>query len=274
MSEARARDAVRAAPRAGLARTLWRIGFPRVRPLLGVAVLLIAWELTAAFQLIDPVLLPTPLLAFTTLVKALLHGALLHDLYKTLYRTVVSFLIGSGIAIPLGVMLGSTEGVYRSVEFPIEFFRATPASSLFPLFLILFGVGDTTKIAVGAFGAAIVILFNVAYGVINARKTRVLAARVMGAGFWRTLIDVYLWESLPQTLVGMRNGVSIALVVIIVAEMFVGSTDGLGYRLYQAQMMIDAPMMYATIFLTGALGYVLNWFFVLIERNFVHWSGK
>lgn len=261
-------------PRPDLARALWLIGFPRIRPLLGVAVLVAAWWLTSAFKLIDPVLLPSPVLAATTLAKALVGGGLAQDLYKTIYRTVMSFLIGSGIAIPLGVMLGSTENVYRSVEFPIEFFRATPASALFPLFLVLFGVGDATKIAVGAFGAAIVILFNVAYGVINARKTRVLAAQVMGAGFWRTLIDVYLWESLPQTLVGMRNGVSIALVVIIVAEMFVGSTDGLGNRLYQAQMMLDAPMMYATIFLTGALGYCLNWIFVLVERNFVHWSGK
>lgn len=257
-----------------LARRLWDQAFPRLRPVLGVAVLLAIWWLAAGFELIDPVLLPTPVLAFTTLVDALFHGTLALDLLKTLYRTVMSFAIGCGIAIPLGVMLGSTESVYRSVEFPIEFFRATPASSLFPLFLILFGVGDHTKIAVGAFGATIVILFNVAYGVINARKTRVLAAHVMGAGFWRTLVDVYLWESLPQTLVGMRNGVSIALVVVIVAEMFVGSTDGLGNRLYQAQMMLDAPMMYATIFLTGALGYGLNWVFVLVERNFVHWSGK
>jgi NitT/TauT family transport system permease protein len=262
-----------APPRATPAR-LGAVLLQRLRPMLGVAVLIAIWWVAAGFQLIDPILLPTPSLAFTTLIDALFHGTLTLDLYKTIFRTVVSFAIGCGIAIPLGVILGSTESVYRSVEFPIEFFRATPASSLFPLFLILFGVGDHTKIAVGAFGAAIVILFNVAYGVINARKTRVLAAHVMGAGFWRTLVDVYLWESLPQTLVGMRNGVSIALVVIIIAEMFVGSTDGLGNRLYQAQMMLDAPMMYATIFLTGALGYALNWLFVLVERNFVHWSGK
>jgi NitT/TauT family transport system permease protein len=263
-----------AAPGAAPATKLGTAVLQRLRPMLGVAVLVAIWWVAAGFQLIDPVLLPTPAQTFATLVDALVHGTLALDLCKTIYRTVVSFAIGCGIAIPLGVMLGSSENVYRAVEFPIEFFRATPASSLFPLFLILFGVGDHTKIAVGAFGAAIVILFNVAYGVINARKTRVLAAHVMGAGFWRTLTDVYLWESLPQTLVGMRNGVSIALVVIIVAEMFVGSTDGLGNRLYQAQMMLDAPMMYASIFLTGALGYGLNWIFVLVERNFVHWSGK
>jgi len=246
----------------------------RIRPFLGVAVLLAIWWLAAYLEVIDPVLLPTPVATLAALVDALVHGTMAHDLARTVWRTVLSFLIGCAFAIPLGVILGSTEGLYRSVEFPIEFFRATPASSLFPLFLIIFGIGDSTKIAVGAFGAAIVILFNVAYGVMNARKTRVMAARVMGAGFWRVLIDVHVWESLPQTLVGMRNGISLALVVIVVAEMFVGSTDGLGNRLYQAQMMIDMPMMYATIFLTGAVGYALNWCFVLVERNFVHWSGK
>ena len=114
----------------------------RLRPLFGVAILVAIWWVAAGFELIDPILLQTPSLAFLTLIDALFHGTLALDLYKTIYRTVVSFAIGCGIAIPLGVMLGSTEKIYRAVEFPIEFFRATPASSLFPLFLILFGVGD------------------------------------------------------------------------------------------------------------------------------------
>ena len=128
------------------------------------------------------------------------------------------------IAIPLGIVLGSSERLYRSLEFVIDFFRSTPASAMFPLFLVLFGVGDETKISVAAFGAALVILFNVAYGVMNARKTRLLAAKVMGASRLRVLIDVMLLESLPQTFVGLRNGVSLALVIIVVAEMFIGST--------------------------------------------------
>ena len=78
-------------------------------------------------------------------------------------------------------MLGSSVRLYRSLEFVIDFFRSTPASAMFPLFLVLFGVGDETKISVAAFGAILVILFNVAYGVMNARKTRLLAAKVMGA---------------------------------------------------------------------------------------------
>ena len=125
-----------------------------------------------------------------------------------------------------------------------------------------------------AFGAALVILFNVAYGVMNARQTRLLAARVMGANKLQTLRDVMFWESLPQTFVGLRNGVSLALVIVIVAEMFIGSTDGLGHRLVEAQMLFRRPEMYAAVFAAGALGYALNWGSLLVEKRIVHWGGK
>src|SRR5262249_36652718 len=141
-------------------------------------------------------------------------------------RTITSTAIAAVIAIPLGILLGSSEKVYRSVEFLIDFFRSTPASAMFPLFLVLFGVGDRTKIAVAAFGAVLVILFNVAYGVMNARKTRLLAAKVMGASRSRVLFDVMLKESLPQTFVGLRNGVALALGIIVVAGMVIRSSGG------------------------------------------------
>ena len=178
------------------------------------------------------------------------------------------------IAIPLGILLGSSERLYRSVEFLIDFFRSTPASAMFPLFLVLFGLGEFSKISVAAFAAWLVIVFNVAYGVMNARKTRLLAARVMGASKLRVLFDVMLLESLPQTFVGLRNGVSLALVIIVVAEMFIGSVDGLGQRVFEAQQLFDMPGMYAAIFAAGALGYTLNLLFLLIERRFVHWAGR
>jgi ABC-type nitrate/sulfonate/bicarbonate transport system permease component len=243
-------------------------------PLVGVAILLAIWGLTTALRLVDPVLLPSPLATFRTLWEGMLSGKLGVDFLKTVMRTISSTAIAAVIAIPLGILLGSSEKLYRSVEFLIDFFRSTPASAMFPLFLVLFGVGDRTKIAVAAFGAALVILFNVAYGVMNARKTRLLAAKVMGASRARVLFDVMLLESLPQTFVGLRNGVSLALVIIVVAEMFIGSTDGLGQRVFEAQQLFDMPGMYAAIFAAGALGYTLNLLFLLIERRFVHWAGR
>jgi sulfonate transport system permease protein len=242
-------------------------------PVVGVVGLVAIWSLVTWRQWVDPVLLPSPIATFDSLWRGM-QGALGFDFLKTVYRTAAATLIATVIAIPLGIVLGSSERLYRSLEFVIDFFRSTPASAMFPLFLVLFGVGDETKIAVAAFGAILVILFNVAYGVMNARKTRLLAAKVMGASRWRVLFDVMLLESLPQTFVGLRNGVSLALVIIVVAEMFIGSQDGLGHSVFEAQQLFDMPRMYAAIFAAGALGYGLNLLFLLIERRFVHWSGK
>jgi NitT/TauT family transport system permease protein len=242
-------------------------------PIVGVAGLLVIWSLATWRQWVDPVLLPSPILTFKAMWAGM-HGSLGFDFVKTVYRTAAATVIASVIAIPLGILLGASEKIYRSLEFVIDFFRSTPASAMFPLFLVLFGVGDETKISVAAFGAALVILFNVAYGVMNARKTRLLAAKVMGASRLRVLFDVMLLESLPQTFVGLRNGISLALVVIVVAEMFIGSQDGLGHSVFEAQQLFEMPRMYAAIFAAGVLGYGLNLMFLLVERRFVHWTGK
>ena len=242
-------------------------------PLIGVAGLIAIWYLAVWVRIVDPVLLPSPQATFAAMVKGM-GGRLGFDFAKTVERTFYATAIAAVVAIPLGVFLGSNEKLYRSVEFVVDFFRSTPASAMFPLFLVLFGVGNWTKILVASFGAALVILFNVAYGVMNARKTRLLAAKVMGASPLRVLTDVMVLESLPQTFVGLRNGVSLALVIVVVAEMFIGSTDGLGHRVFEAQQLFDMPDMYAAIFAAGALGYGLNLLFLLIEKRFVHWSGK
>jgi ABC-type nitrate/sulfonate/bicarbonate transport system permease component len=251
-----------------------RKAFDPFLPVLGVIGLIALWYLAVWIRIVDPVLLPSPTDTFQAMYKGLAGGRLSFDFVKTVERTILATVIAAAIAIPLGIFLGASERLYRSVEFVVDFFRSTPASAMFPLFLVLFGVGNETKISVAAFGAALVILFNVAYGVMNARKTRLLAAKVMGASRLQVLTGVVLLESMPQTFIGLRNGVSLALVIIVVAEMFIGSTDGLGHRVFEAQQLFNMPDMYAAIFAAGALGYGLNLLFLIIERYFVHWSGK
>ena len=248
--------------------------FALLTPAYGALGFIFIWWLVAFMQLIDPVLLPSPQASAKAMWTGIFQGNLLADVRVTITRTLLSFTIATLICVPLGLILGSSIKLYQSLEFVIDFFRSTPASALFPLFLVILGVGESTKIAVAAFGAGLLILFNTAYGVMNARKVRQAAAYVMGASKTRVLVGVTLLESLPQTFIGMRSGVSFALVIVIVAEMFIGSTDGLGQRVINAQMIFNMPEMYATIFSAGVLGYGLNLFFILIERHFVHWGGK
>jgi len=246
----------------------------RLLPLIGPLALFMVWDLVVRLQLVSPVLLPTPSATIVALVKGMAGGPLLADFLSSLNRTVQAFLMAGVIGVPLGVLLGSNEKAYRSVEFLVDFFRSTPSSALIPLFLMIFGVTDMNKIAIAAFAAVLVILFNSAYGVINARKQRVMAARVMGASRWQIFKDVLIWESLQPTFVGLRSGVSMALVIVIVAEMFIGSDSGLGNRIINAQQVLNVREMYAAILAAGALGYVLNILFLVLEKRVVHWSGR
>ena len=246
----------------------------RLLPLVGPALLFIVWDIVVRAGWVKVILLPMPSATIATLVTGLAGGPLLTDFLVTLWRTLQAFLIAAAAGVPLGVLLGSNERAYRSVEFLIDFFRSTPSSALIPLFLLIFGVSDINKVAIAAFGALLIVLFNSAYGVINARKQRIMAAKVMGASRWRIFKDVLIWESLQPTFVGLRSSVSMALVIVIVAEMFIGSDNGLGHRIIDSQQVLNVKSMYASILAAGALGYALNVVFLLLEKRIVHWSGR
>ena len=98
-------------------------------PIVGVVGLIVVWYLAVWFQVVDPVLLPSPTNTFWAFWKGMNGGALAFDFLKTVQRTTISTLIAAAIAIPLGIFLGSSERLYRSVEFIIDFFRSTPASA-------------------------------------------------------------------------------------------------------------------------------------------------
>jgi NitT/TauT family transport system permease protein len=262
------------APNAASRSVPQKFPWTSVLPVLGPLALFIVWDLVVRLGFIKAILLPTPLDTLAALVTGLAGGPLLMDFAVTVKRTLEAFAIAAVLGVPLGVLLGSNERAYRSVEFLIDFFRSTPSSALIPLFLLIFGVSDVNKVAIAAFGALLIVLFNSAYGVMNARKQRIMAAKVMGATRWQVFKDVLIWESLQPTFVGLRSAVSMALVIVIVAEMFIGSDNGLGHRIIDAQQVMNVKSMYAAILAAGVLGYTLNVLFLVIERRVVHWSGR
>ncbi|MFH1983431.1 MAG: ABC transporter permease subunit [Pseudomonadota bacterium] len=239
----------------------------------GPILLIGVWWVAYAGELVDPNLLPSPFATISDTWANLLSGDILKDFWSTLLLVSKAFIFAAIFGVPAGIAVGANQNIYRSIEFVIDFFRSTPATAMFPLFLLLFGLGDFSKIAVAAFSAWLIIVFNVAYGVMNARKTRILAARSMGASSIRIFSDVIFYETLPQTFVGLRTAVSLTLVVIIVAEMFIGAMDGLGHRIIDAQISYQLTDMYGSILVAGAMGYGLNYFFLMIEKIIVHWSG-
>lgn len=251
-----------------------RLDWGGALPLVGPVVLLLIWDWVVRFGFIKPILLPAPIDTLLTLINGMTGPLLFPHFLVTLERTLYAFAIATSIGMPLGIALGSNERAYRSVEFVIDFFRSTPASALIPLFLLIFGINNINKVAIAAFGAFLIVIFNCAYGVINARKQRVAAAKVMGASPWQIFKDVLFWESLQPSFVGLRSAVSMALVIVVVAEMFIGSENGLGHKIIDAQQVMNVRVMYASIMAAGILGYALNVLFLALEKRIVHWSGR
>jgi ABC-type nitrate/sulfonate/bicarbonate transport system permease component len=245
-----------------------------LRAMVGPLALFLIWWAAFELKLVSPRLLPSPVGTVQSLVQSIADGSMLVDFGYTVTRTFYAFAIASLLGIPLGIVAGADARIYASLEFLVDFFRSTPATAMFPLFLLIFGLGDVSKVAVAAFAAFLIVFFNVAYGVMNARQTRMLAAKVMGASRAQVFRDVLFYEALPQTFIGLRTAVSLALVVIIVAEMFIGSDNGLGHRIIDMQIVFNLKQMYATILMTGVLGYGLNLLFLLTERKLVHWAGR
>ena len=258
-------------------RTRARIILPSVDhflPLIGVVAFFALWEAVCAAHVVRAVLLPGPIATLTYLAQALVTGTLLADTFVTLERTLEAFAIGAILGVPFGVAFGSNVRLYRSVEFVVDFFRSTPASALIPLFILFFGISDINKVAIAAFSVFLIVMFNSAYGVMNARRNRILAAKVMGASSFAIFRDVLVFESLPQTFIGLRNGISTALVIVVVAEMFIGSDQGLGHRIIEGEQILHVTDMYASILIAGLLGYALNVLFVILDRRLIHWNGK
>jgi len=169
--------------------------------------------------------------------------------------------------------LGSFKDIYEYLEWFIDFFRSVPVSAMFPLFLIFFGFGDRSKIAMAAWATGFILLVNTIHGVWSTKENRKIMALTKRATKSQILTKITLPETLPFIFAGMRIGISWNLIVVIVAEMFIGTQYGLGHIIYDASIIFDTPMVIAGIMIIGSIGLIVNSLIVFIEKRTIHWKG-
>lgn len=243
--------------------------------LLGPMIFLLAWWLVCALRLASPLLIPSPLqVARAFFELTFISGEIWVDCTVTVRRMLIGLFLSALIGIPAGILMGSFPRFSRSVEFLLDFFRSIPAIALFPLFLLVMGIGDGSKLALVTYGCSLIIIVNTSYGVSHAPRLRRLVGRVFGMKRGAVLWKIVLPDALPQIVVGLRTALSLALVLVVVSEMFFGTSRGLGHRIYEYHLVFDVPEMYAAIAWAGILGYTFNKLFMVAERRFVHWTGR
>jgi len=235
--------------------------------------LLAIWVLLTSLGMVDAIFLPTPWSVIGSIARGLIAGSLAKDTFITVGRSLAGFFVAAAIGVPLGLLVGRIKPLAYATQPTIDFFRSIPATALFPLFLFFFGIGDKAKIAIVVYACSLIVLVNTAYGAMQVKRMRILCAQVMGAGrfdiFWKIIIP----ESSPGIFAGLRIALSLSFVLIVVTEMFIGTTVGLGYQIMNAQMVYRTSDMYASIVLAGIVGYLANRSLLSVEARVLHWVG-
>lgn len=236
--------------------------------------ILFIWWLISAFKLVNAFYLPGPLETIREVFDLFAAGMIVPDIAATLERVILSFVIAAMIGLPLGLILGINRKFYKSFEFLIDFFRSIPPIAIFPLFVLIFGVSDQTKIAIAGFASCLIIIINTAHGLMHSKPSRILAAKMMGARKFQIFCSIMFWESLPQTLLGFKTAISFSLIYIVATEMFIGTNVGIGYRIIDFQYTYNVKGMYAMILTVGVIGYFGNFIFQFLENHYLHWTNK
>lgn len=234
---------------------------------------LIVWEAASRAGLFSPVVMPAPSAVAAkwwaylmplqaqepgqTTLQWLFSGELIHDAYSSLYRVVVGFLIGAGLALPIGLLMGATPRIYTLLNPLVQILRPIPPIAYIPLAILWFGLGNPPSFFLIAIGAFFPVLMNTIAGVRQVDGIYIRAARNLGVNQWTMFTRVMLPAATPYILAGVRIGIGTAFIVVIVSEM-IAVNDGLGFRILEAREFMWSDKIIAGMITIGFLGLAID----------------
>ncbi|GAA3140579.1 ABC transporter permease [Planomonospora alba] len=235
-----------------------------------LAVLAALWESLPRLEVVDPTFLTPLSQVLAAWWDLLLSGQLVEHLQASLLRSLAGFTLAVAVTVPLGLLIGWYRPVAELLDPVLELFRNTAALALLPVFTLVLGLGETSKVSIIVYACAWPILLNTIAGVRGVDPLLVKSARSMGLPPLRLFQKVILPAAVPTVFTGVRLAGAASILVLIAAEM-VGAKAGLGYLINAAQFNFRVPDMYAGIITISVLGLLFNLLLVRLERRFSTW---
>ena len=195
---------------------------------------------------------------------------LTQDVIPSLVRLLVGYLIAGVLGIALGVITGMHRSVRAFFEPVLEFLRAIPPPVLVPVLILFFGIGSMMKVLVIATGCIWPVLLNTVEGVRAVDSLQLDTCRSYRISSWTKLSRVILPAASPQIITGLRQALSIGIILMVISEMF-AANSGLGFTIVQFQRSFAIPEMWGGIIVLGVLGFLLAALFGLVERRVLRW---
>jgi len=195
-----------------------------------------------------------------------LTGDATANLLPSLGRMLGGWAAACAVGIAAGVAIGRLPVLADLTEPIVHFGRSVPAPTLVPVFFLLFNIGTQMEVATIVFGVIWPVLLNSIDGARHVDRLHMETARAFRLSPWQRMFRVVLPSAAPKIFAGVRIGLGLALVMMIISE-FVGSTNGIGREMLDAQAQFDVSQMWAIIVLLGLLGVVLNIVFSVVEQR-------
>ena len=253
----------------------------RFRPLLervlrssaAILAFLAVWELLPRLGWVDRTFLPPFSDVARTLVATTLTGELPGHLLASATRAISGFVVAILIGVPLGLAIGWYRRLGEIINPLLEIFRNTAPLALLPVFVLLLGMGETSKIAMVFYSCLWPIVLNTVSGVREVDPLLIRSARTMGLPPSRLFLKVVLPAATPTVFTGIRIAGAYAILVLVAAEL-VGAKEGLGYLVNYSQFTFEIPKMYAGILTLSFLGLAFNAILLRIENRLMAWKAR
>ncbi len=259
----------------GLTRDrLWRLSAARRDRLIGIVspiLLLLLWEAAARQGMIDTRFFPAPTTILRALGRLVESGELWEHGWASLQRLFWGFLVGGIPALVLGIVMGLYRPLRAAVDPLIAATYPIPKSAILPLMLLIFGLGEASKIVMVAIGVFYPICINAVAGVLEINKIYLDVGKNFGASRWQTFRTIALPGALPFIMSGVKLGVGMGLILIAIAEM-IGAKSGLGYMIWNAWEILAVETMYVGLIMIALIGYLFSLFLNELERWIIPWK--
>jgi NitT/TauT family transport system permease protein len=247
---------------------------------------LLLWEAGSRLGLFSAVVLPSPTAvavkwwayllpaqeqaADQSYLAWLVSGELLHDAYSSLFRVIAGFVIGAGLALPMGLLMGANQRIYSLFNPLVQILRPIPPIAYIPLAILWFGLGNPPSFFLIGIGAFFPVLMNTIAGVRQVDGIYIRAARNLGVGQWTMFTRVILPAATPYILAGVRIGIGTAFIVVIVSEM-IAVNDGLGFRILEAREFMWSDKIIAGMITIGLLGLAIDTAVSRLNNYLLRW---
>jgi NitT/TauT family transport system permease protein len=239
--------------------------------LFAVVLFLIIWEVASNTGLANPFFVPSASTTFIRLGELLSSGILLNQVYISLQRSSVGFVVAIITGIPLGFMIGWF-GIFEKYMDPLfQSFRQVPILALFPVFILLFGIGEISKIAIIALSSFWPIFMNTASGVKTVDPMFIKLARSLCISHSNMLKKIILPATIPSIFTGIRLSGTVSMLMLVIAEML-GGESGIGFFVFNAQQRHAYRDFFAGILAISIIGIVVNYGLILIQMRMTSWK--